>query len=320
MRWNGWRQAITVLAVLVAVGCAGKKTIDMDDDAGETETSGTDVRGEVPSAPDEAAAEVGRETGEEDVGRPCKIPEDCDDGDPCTAEACNTATWTCRNVKLPGLCPECLEAGGEFEVVPDAPECCPGLVAIALAQVTGEGECELLDGAAVCAACGNGTCEADWENVCNCAEDCPLPPGECHGPLVSCPEGEYCQYPPGTCDLVGATGNCVSIPTGGCGEIYQPVCGCDGKTYANQCEMQVGQVSMDHEGECEEACLGLGGSFTDFETEGKCCPGLAAAQDCLLENGACTCPNCPCFICLPCGDGLCGPLEHACNCPDDCTP
>jgi len=32
----------------------------------------------------------------------------------------------------------------------------------------------------------------------------------------------------------------------------------------------------------------------------------------------CSCPKCPCYICLPCGDGVCGPYEHLCNCAKDC--
>ena len=34
------------------------------------------------------------------------------------------------------------------------------------------GACQFLDGAVLCSDCGNGSCEAGWEDECNCPEDC----------------------------------------------------------------------------------------------------------------------------------------------------
>ena len=60
----------------------------------------------------------------------------------------------------------------------------------------------------------------------------------------------------------------------------------------------------------------------DFEGDQICCDGLIKVDDCALDvyNGqvSCACPDCPCFICVECGDGLCGEHENYCNCPDDC--
>jgi hypothetical protein len=243
----------------------------------------------------------------------------CPEGTGPSGFACTTKNEVCCTQAT-----DCVEAGGYVPVIPNAPKCCPGLSLIQPAQYDPQtGVCQSSVGASICAACGDGFCAKEWENLCNCEPDCGgvLPPGECYGPLEPCPPGQYCQYPGGTCDLVGSSGVCAVIPQV-CTGIYMPVCGCDGITYSNACAMAGAQVSLDHEGECgtEPGCLPLGGEFTDFDTEGKCCPGLVPSTACIWdETGGCACPNCPCYVCLYCGDGKCDPqYEHPCNCPEDC--
>ncbi len=65
-------------------------------------------------------------------------------------------------------------------------------------------------------------------------------------------------------------------------------------------------------------CYPKGGTYEDFQN--LCCAGLQPIPQCIQdEKGGCMCPNCPCTVCSPCGDGTCDqPDENECNCPADC--
>lgn len=71
---------------------------------------------------------------------------------------------------------------------------------------------------------------------------------EC-SPAVACSAELYCNYPDGVCGSSDASGFCEVKPEM-CTFIYQPVCGCDGKTYSNRCEAAAKGVSIKTEGEC----------------------------------------------------------------------
>lgn len=45
------------------------------------------------------------------------------------------------------------------------------------------------------------------------------------------------------------SGTCEDVPTQ-CGEIYVPVCGCDGRNYGNHCKARQHAVSVRSLGEC----------------------------------------------------------------------
>ncbi len=90
---------------------------------------------------------------------------------------------------------DCVEEGGSIPVVPDAPECCPGLEAVGCARPV-EGVCEPCVGAVVCVRCGDGQC-GEGENVCNCPDDCPAEP-----PMGPCDDGGpvFCEIEPRACE------------------------------------------------------------------------------------------------------------------------
>jgi hypothetical protein len=69
---------------------------------------------------------------------------------------------------------------------------------------------------------------------------------------LQCPAGEACKYPTNQCNVADLSGTCVKVknpcPTGG-----TKVCGCDNKTYANECELLTAGVHELHTGACKAA-------------------------------------------------------------------
>lgn len=66
---------------------------------------------------------------------------------------------------------------------------------------------------------------------------------------IACNSALWCQIAGGQCTTTDADGKCDKAPSF-CMQIYRPVCGCNGKTYANDCERQKAKVQLDHVGAC----------------------------------------------------------------------
>ena len=66
---------------------------------------------------------------------------------------------------------------------------------------------------------------------------------------MRCDGALWCDPRPGRCASPGPRGRCVAVPQV-CTMIYQPVCGCDGNTYANDCVRRSNRVGRKHSGEC----------------------------------------------------------------------
>jgi len=73
---------------------------------------------------------------------------------------------------------------------------------------------------------------------------------------IGCDTGFFCDLQAAQCGGADLGGVCTPIP-GGCPTVFDPVCGCDGRTYGNDCERRMAGVQLDHEGACDEGPTSL---------------------------------------------------------------
>jgi hypothetical protein len=74
----------------------------------------------------------------------------------------------------------------------------------------------------------------------------------CGGRLgIGCERGLFCEFPVGTCGNANVEGVCVRSPRF-CAQrlALRPVCGCDGKSYRNDCHRRRMAVAKQHGGRC----------------------------------------------------------------------
>jgi len=127
-----------------------------------------------------------------------------------------------------------------------------------------------------------------------CGQTTPTdPPGQACGgrQKLACTVGEYCAFPPAAqCGALDQLGSCAPTPQA-CDAVYQPVCGCDDKTYGNACEAGMAGISVSSKGECQPtgggaACGGLRG--LECGSEQYCAYPIDAMCGAADQTGVCT--------------------------------
>ena len=66
---------------------------------------------------------------------------------------------------------------------------------------------------------------------------------------IRCDAGLWCDIRAGFCNAADVQGTCVRVPEV-CTREYVPVCGCDRRTYGNDCDRRMARVPKSQDGPC----------------------------------------------------------------------
>jgi len=103
---------------------------------------------------------------------------------------------------------------------------------------------------------------------------------------LKCPAGQACQFPLDKCNVADLAGVCVTVPAT-CPKQGPPICGCDGKTYANECELLKAGVRPAKKGACGHGEGNSGNHAAVCKTDADC----KSNEFCQFKAGACKAPG-----------------------------
>lgn len=283
---------------LAVPGCGIEEDLDQDGftvSQGDCQDENAAVYPGAPEYCDQLDNNCDGETDEACIGAPCVVSG-------CNSEVCSAEAVDSECLESPELACLVYTTCGPFgpdnqcgwEQNQEFVDC--------LASLCVPSE-EVCDGA-------DNNCDGEVDE--GCGADCGLADQQCA-------PNEFCSYPTNSCFQSGITGKCKTIPAS-CPVLDVPVCGCDGVTYENACEMDANSVSLWYEG----ACATTECKHVANQGYGLCLQSLGYASDgtkCKLVTG-CDCgENCPWFYSTKSKcEEMCGYVPTACYTDADCSP
>ena len=313
------RLVVCFVALITLAACGGDTTSDPTPaDTTEATTNDTSESGDVEASTDVTTSEdttTAPDTTPDVTDPPtgCQSDADCDDGDPCTINSCDTTSGECTTTAIEG-CPAdtacgdgiCIEEEGED--ADNCPEdCCPANTVKSCDKsecvddekldngvCDPEFDCEDWDydfGDCVEALCGDGLCEGD-EDATNCEADC-SGDTNCGDGICSKESGEAHENCPEDCCPDGEVKDCEKVS-----------CIDDEKLEDGTCDALLNCAAWDYDmGDCDPPVCGDG-----------LCEGDEATQGCVEDCGGSECGDAVCDM----GEGPAVVGELAASCMATC--